>query len=168
MNIFVVSTSTAECARMYCDIHVNKMLTETVQLLSTAHHVLDGLQVGMKPTHANHPCAVWVRESISNYQWAYSLAVSLANEYSFRTGKIHKSSLRLDLLKHPPLHIKCGAMTDFAVAMPDEFKQYALINGVIGAYRKLLNHKYHDWTHRVDKKRLSVKWSKREKPHWVL
>ena len=42
MNIFVLAEDAAESARMMCDKHVIKMILESCQLLSTAHHVLDG------------------------------------------------------------------------------------------------------------------------------
>lgn len=168
MNIFVVSDSVSECASSYCDIHVNKMLTETVQLLSVAHFVLDGEIVGMKPTHRNHPCAIWVRENTENYSWAFSLADALSSEYTFRTGKIHKSSLYLDELRDFPKNIPSGKMTDFAVAMPDEFKKELFHSDVFTAYRKLLVHKYQTWTTRTDKKQMTVKWSNRVKPAWAI
>lgn len=42
MNIFVLDFDTEVCARYHCDKHVVKMIVEYAQLLSTAHHVLDG------------------------------------------------------------------------------------------------------------------------------
>ena len=42
MNIFVLDNDAVESARMMCDKHVVKMILESCQLLSTAHHVLDG------------------------------------------------------------------------------------------------------------------------------
>jgi hypothetical protein len=72
------------------DRHVVKMILETAQLLSTAHRLLDGTEsidtssgrkkrvytlpderdaVLYSATHANHPSAVWARQSVENYNW---------------------------------------------------------------------------------------------------
>lgn len=45
MNIFYLDKSAVQCAKWMVDKHVVKMILETAQLLSTAHRVLDGLQV---------------------------------------------------------------------------------------------------------------------------
>lgn len=42
MNIFVLDEQPEIAAQMMCDKHVVKMIVESCQLLSTAHHVLDG------------------------------------------------------------------------------------------------------------------------------
>ena len=42
MNIFVLDQNPSIAASMMCDKHVVKMIVESCQLLSTAHHVLDG------------------------------------------------------------------------------------------------------------------------------
>ena len=63
MNIFVVDHDPFVAAKMLCDKHVVKMILETAQLLSTAHH-LTGSPLACKlykMTHKNHPSAVWVR-----------------------------------------------------------------------------------------------------------
>ena len=43
------------------------------------------------PTMHNHPCSIWVRESLDNYEWLYNLAYELNEEYGHRYGKSHKS-----------------------------------------------------------------------------
>jgi predicted alpha-1,6-mannanase (GH76 family) len=48
MNIFVLDPDAATSARMMCNKHVVKMILESCQLLSTAHHVLDGEPVMTK------------------------------------------------------------------------------------------------------------------------
>ncbi len=41
------------------DKHVIKLILESCQLLSTAHHLLgDSSKITYKATHANHPCAM--------------------------------------------------------------------------------------------------------------
>ena len=71
MNIFYLAHNPTDCAQMHCDKHVVKMILETAQLLSTAHHER-GSTAPYKSTHRNHPSAVWVRSGVKQYQWAYS------------------------------------------------------------------------------------------------
>ena len=42
MNIFILDTDPVVAAQSQCDKHVVKMVTESAQMLSTAHRVLDG------------------------------------------------------------------------------------------------------------------------------
>ena len=93
MNIFYLDNDPKTCAEWHVDKHVSKMLVEYAQLMSTAHRVLDGdeyigkSQTGRrvkrwrlsdnyeniiyKACHVNHPSAVWVRDSVSDYKWLY-------------------------------------------------------------------------------------------------
>ena len=79
MNIFYLHENPQRCAEMHCDKHVVKMILETAQLLSTAHHEIDGEPSieCYKATHKNHPSAVWARENRSNYIWLWNLLNSL-------------------------------------------------------------------------------------------
>lgn len=102
MNIFYLDRDPREAARMQCDRHVVKMILETAQLLSTAHHELDGKSPAYKPTHKNHPSAVWVRSSANAYIWAWHHLAELGREYTRRYGKTHKT-IREHLEKLAPL-----------------------------------------------------------------
>jgi hypothetical protein len=93
------------------------MPVEIAQLLSTAHHILDkekAIPGIYKATHANHPCAVWVRESAQNYVWALSLGRHLVLEYLRRYGRYNASCGKpmpkvidtLDNLRTLPQNIK--------------------------------------------------------------
>ena len=86
MNIFVLSENPVEAAQMQCDQHIVKMTLETGQMLCTAYP--EGVPP-YKRTHYNHPCNVWVRESKGNFLWLCDHANTLAEEYTFRFGKIH-------------------------------------------------------------------------------
>ena len=90
MNIFVLHTNPKIAAQMACDKHVVKMVSESVQMLSTTMHSV-GLEGPWKKTHANHPCTIWARESLQNYQWLWDHANSLGEEYTHRYNKKHKS-----------------------------------------------------------------------------
>lgn len=127
MNIFYLDHDPALCAKYHCDKHVVKMILEYGQLLSTAHHLIDGDNVpdGLyKPTHINHPSAVWVRECVNNYMYVWSLLSYCCDEYTDRYYKTHK--LERDELLHtlmvPPKLISDVGGTRIKLAMPDEYK----------------------------------------------
>jgi hypothetical protein len=122
MNIFSTSHCPIQSAQDLTNIHVSKMAVESCQLLSTAHYVLDGIQVGYKPTHSGHPSSKWTRNSSANYQWLYAHYKALCSEYTFRTGKVHKSSELLSILSSLPKNIKEGGLEPFALCMPEEHK----------------------------------------------
>lgn len=165
MNIFASDNCPIQSAKDHCDVHCRKMITELAQLLSTAHSAIDGVQVGYKPTHVNHPSSKWVRESSGNYHWAYDHFKALCQEYEYRFDKKHKCSELLDDLHKAPIAIAKGERTEFAMAMPDNFKLKGLTNPT-KAYKFYLNHKFNEWQARTDKKKMPVCWTKRNKPSW--
>lgn len=151
MNIFVTNLNPIQCAREHCKTHLNKMIIEHCQLMSTAHHVLDGTGPAdfydniYKSTHVNHPSAVWVRESHSNYLWLYEVTGELVRLYKQRTGKVHGSNLCFEYLELAPVNIPVlRTMTPFRLAMPDEYKH----DDPCIAYRRYLNAKFKEWEQR--------------------
>ena len=129
MNIFFLHWNPRVAAQYHCDKHVVKMIIETAQMLYSAHWVLNPLDIppnAYKLAHKNHPCSIWVRQSLSNYMWLASLGWWLCKEYQFRYGssKIHKTEEHiLWLIKNAPTSIPYTDMTTPALAMPDEYKQ---------------------------------------------
>lgn len=97
------------------------MTLETAQLLSTAHHLL-GNKAPYKPTHRNHPCAVWARATRGKYEWLWRLGVELGEEYLFRYGRWHASTAVIQALATPPPDLPPGPQTPFAQAMPEGFR----------------------------------------------
>jgi len=157
MNIFALHRDPKIAAQMHCDKHVVKMILETAQLLCVAHHVLNpegDYSELYKKTHVNHPSAKWVRENSANYKWAYQLFVELLNEYTYRYGKIHKTSRLVSVLQNPPASINESAQTEFPQAMPDQYKT----EDSIVAYRNYYN----------GAKASFAKWTKRKKPNWFI
>jgi len=99
-------------------------------------------------SHANHPCAVWARETSANYLWLYELFRETSDEYTFRYGKIHKTWTELHkFLANPPKGLKTGERTPFALAMNEEFKDadatVAYQNYYVGAKARMAR-----WTRR--------------------
>jgi len=166
MNIFFLDWNTEKCAKYHCDKHVVKMILETAQLLCGAHHVTHQVstkyppttdqvndQVPYKLSHKNHPCAIWTRESLSNYLYLCDLGLELCKEYTYRYGKRHKSQDVIEwcLTNRPNIHD-----VDFTtppLAMGDEFK---VGNDVIESYRNY---------YRKAKSGFAV-WKNRETPEW--
>lgn len=112
MNIFIVDRDPVVAAEMLCDQHVVKMVTESVQMLSTCHRVLDGKmkiessvsgkrqvpryhlddgrdKVLYHAVHFNHPCNIWIREDIIHYEWLMIHTAVLSHEYTKRYKKTH-------------------------------------------------------------------------------
>ena len=90
MNIFVLDNNIKECAKYHINCHSTKMCVEYSQLLCSAHWVTNSQYlIPYKLSHKNHPCALWVRECIENYNWLCELGLSLCEEYTYRYGKIH-------------------------------------------------------------------------------
>ena len=98
MNIFFLSLNASECASLYCNQHVIKILLEITQMLYTAWH-MSGEEFhppraksgrrGYLPAHKNHPMCMWVRYSKNTYTFAAKLGMALAVEYNNRFKKCH-------------------------------------------------------------------------------
>lgn len=127
MNIFFLSFNPKEAAEYHCDKHVVKMIIETAQLLYSAHWMVNPdvlSHSSYKVTHKNHPCAKWVRESLSNYTWLANLGYWLCQEYRFRyKDRTHKTEAHIEWLHIHPPDIKDIGITEIRLAMPDEYKQ---------------------------------------------
>lgn len=109
---------------------------------------------GYRPTHINHPCSVWVRESLSNYLWLCDLAWELCMEYRYRYGdKKHACEDHLKWLRDHPPPVPDFGLTEFRQAMPD---QYKVSEDAVSAYRKY---------YMGDKARFAV-WTGRSVPDW--
>lgn len=171
MNIFVLDNDAVESARMMCDKHVVKMIVETAQLLSTAHHVIDGQQIKIvgkrsyntykcdkpnicKATMINHPCSIWTRENSANYKWLWKHGFALLGEYKERYNKIHAmTNLIYNDLYEPPFNIKKEKKTTpFAQAMPEQYKN----KDAIIAYREYY----------LNEKTRFAKWKNNNTPKW--
>ena len=180
MNIFYLDHDVTKCAEMHNDKHVVKMILEYAQLLSTAHRVLDGVELSglsdsgrkkkfwtlgdsrdytlYKATHINHPSAVWVRKSVQNYMWLAEMLEVLCGEYTYRYGKVHKVERDglMQLLKNEfPKNLPIAPFTEPTPAMPDDVK---IIGDSIKSYRNYyINNKAH-----------LANWKKRTTPEWYI
>jgi hypothetical protein len=152
MNIFVLNLDVNECAKDHCDKHCVKMILETSQLLCGVHWV-SGREAPYKLSHKNHPCSIWARESYSNYVWLNDLGFALCDEYQKRYGKVHKSKSVLEWCLSNKPNIPDIGLTQYAKAMPDEYK----VDDVVESYRNY---------YREGKKDLLV-WKNGHTPKWL-
>jgi hypothetical protein len=154
MNIFLLDTDTRKCAQYHCDKHVVKMILETAQLLCGVHHMTDQVtdQVPYKLSHKNHPCAIWSRESLSNYLYLCDLGLELCKEYTYRYGKRHKSQEVIEWCVTNKPNICDKEFTEPARAMPNEYK----VDSVVESYRNY---------YIGEKSKIAV-WKNREIPEW--
>ena len=158
MNIFVLDKDITRAAQAHVDKHIIKMPLETAQLLCTARHELgeDADTIPYRKTHTNHPCSIWVRESLYNYCWLCRFGVALCKEYTHRYGKVHKCEAVIDdcFLNIPDTScFKTIGMTPHPQAMDII---YRMSNPVL-AYRNYYNQaKSHLYS-----------WKNRPVPIWV-
>ena len=162
------------------DKHVVKMIVETAQLLSTAHRVIDGIEVQLtlekngktrkkkvwvlddhrndifyNATHINHPSAVWTRESVENYNWLVDHLFALGDEYTYRYGKKHLTIQKLGYeIQSPPFGLKDWDWTEPKCAMDDS---YIISEDYVTNYRNYY----------VKGKANLHSWKKRDVPPWV-
>ncbi|MCP3700806.1 MAG: hypothetical protein GY920_20255 [Aliivibrio sp.] len=143
MNIFVTSKCPTKAAKFLDDKRVVKMVLESAQMLSTAITEHGG-KAPYKPTHKNHPCNVWARKTRANYLWLLNHFIALANEYTSRYQKIHKSFNLLPQLLHGAEHIPNGKLTPFAncAAHAELGLSYKHIKDIEKAYQLYLNDRW--------------------------
>lgn len=152
MNIFFLDFDTQKCAQYHCDKHVVKMILETAQLLCGVHHMSGG-NAPYKLSHKNHPCAIWSRESLSNYLYLCDLGLELCKEYTYRYGKRHKSQDIIEWCLDNKPNIPDVDFTTPPLAMGDEYK---VENSVIDSYRNYYR----------EAKKYFVSWKNRPTPSW--
>jgi hypothetical protein len=165
MNIFFLHNEPSVCAQQHVDRHCVKMILEYAQLLSTAHHEFDSYwkKDVYKPTHRNHPCAIWVRESANNYMYLYTLFTELCKEYTHRYGKVHKTDREKSaILFHVPDGLQFSMVTKPPQCFSghDEYKE----DDHIQAYRKFYNGTK---SHLFTLKDGSPAWKNRPIPDWI-
>ena len=145
MNIFVVHENPEIAARSLCDKHVVKMILESVQMLSfaTPEHL------GAK-SHYMHPCSIWARQTVGNFEWLQRHAIELLFEYTRRYNKTHKWHDKVPLLQDA--EVLDGPRTDFVQAMPDEYRR----PNAVDAYR----------AYYIGDKARFAKWKHGNEPDW--
>lgn len=103
MNLFLLDSDHAKCARAHNKAHLNKMLTETVQMLCWAMYASGRIWAPMSNTkrHWNHPWTRWVRESKQNYAYARRHALHLHYHWVEVRGCTHGAGEKIEYLEYP-------------------------------------------------------------------
>lgn len=154
MNIFILDENAKLNAQMHCDKHVVKMILEYCQLMSTACHASGfGTDTMYKKTHLNHPSAIWARQNQSNFAYLLDLTINLLDEYTYRYGKVHKSSRLIPEFFDALDKFPEGEQTPFAVVVPEGF---ATTGNAVQDYRNLYK----------TVKRDICTWKIRNQPEW--
>lgn len=157
MNIFYLDRDITKCAQAHVDKHVNKMILEGAQLLSSAHHMTNpnasDIPDMYRLTHKNHPDAIWVRASINHYLYLLDLmeALNAEAQYRYEHGKIHVSLAKVQSWPFPDL--PDVPFVEPPKCVHDDWKQ---MPDVVEAYRAY---------YRRDKRGIAY-WTKREPPAW--
>lgn len=157
MNIFHLSNCPTESAVWQHDKHVVKMTLETAQLLSQAVLLTPEWRSYFnrkdlyRVTHQHHPSSRWVRRSVPNLFWLCQHGIALADEYSHRFWRRHKSAQIIhcvtDKIGALPA-LDCDELTTFAQAMPFEFRRENPVNGYRAYYLAAKVHVDSKWTNR--------------------
>lgn len=181
MNLFALDEDPRMAARWHCDAHVRKMLLEYTQQLTCAYHAALGVRttrdmlrtqdtsgfrslfadfprhLPYRPTHFNHPCAVWTRETTGNFGWVLELALSLAAEFRRRWGKEHAAEVILSWMfaNDVPMSVTEGPLSAFVQCMPTDAK---IADRPVEAYRRLYVRKASNF---------SMRWTNSDLPPWL-
>lgn len=154
MNIFILDEDPERAAFDQCNKHVVKMPLETAQLLCTAIAVRTKQTTPYKPTHKNHPCAVWARETSANFDWLVVHGLALCEAYTKEYGKVHKSQEVIEWARNnKPLNFIRHNLTPHVQCMPEK---YMVFNNPVAAYRAFY----------LGEKADFAKWNKRNVPEW--
>lgn len=136
MQIFAIHSDPEICASLLDDKRLNKMCSETAQILSASidrvtrgtfpdnpQVVLSDYQypiVGFQKWHVNHPCVVWCSSCFWSYKWTCNLLLELNAEFTKRYNKSHATHkyigpllAHLYLFEHNP-----GLEDQFVLVIP--------------------------------------------------
>jgi hypothetical protein len=160
MNIFFLSLKPEDAAQQACDKHVIKMILESTQLLYTAQGLtlINNLEENpyepYKPTHKNHPCTLWLNESLDNFYWLCDLGIAICKEYTFRYSKVHKCEGIINWCRDNAPSILSIGLTKQALAMPEPCK---IPSDIVLSYRNYY----------IKEKAHLHSWKNRTKPYWI-
>lgn len=137
MIFFALSSDPRTAAHLQCDAHVCKLIVETAQMLYTYLHFA-GVNVppchnphgkaAYAPTHAHHPCVLWLHGGRAHFCWLLNLGAALCQEYTQRFGRVHATQ---PLLRHLALQVDQDKLLDNCG--PDEWLQRLAGRGLSAA-----------------------------------
>jgi hypothetical protein len=166
MNLFVTDDNPALAAQHLDDIRLNKMITESCQMIVMAL-VQNGLPDSLIPLtksgrpykvkgHSNHPVTKWTSRSQANFLWHNTYLGFMLQEYHYRTGKTRTGINVYDVAQNN-YHLLPNCPGDAYANCSFYSDNY--IQDITHCYRLTMGDK---WA--ADK--IKVKWTKREPPKW--
>lgn len=181
MNIFATDPDPRKAADALDDKRIVKMIVESAQMLSTAIHEMSpkvwqfllsesqdiatyqGYKTIYFPTHVNHPCNVWVRETVDNFSWLYSHASRMLAIYTDRYERRHASATCINIAGEHWDILPTGGLTPFANAArrKDMDIDFTHIEDTHEAYRLYLKARW------ARDKRIPT-WEGRGLPTWMI
>lgn len=141
MNIFVLDTRPEIAAQYLCDAHIKKMCVESAQMLCNN---FTEAQLWLAPrtmfntfrkhSHMNHPCSIWARQSIENFQWLYIHGIAICDEHKKRFP--NDKALTRKVLNWCCENVNLcqfskSGLTEFPFCLPDKYKT----DNVVESYR---------------------------------
>lgn len=114
-------------------------------MLSTAVR-LSGIDAGYKITHRNHPCSIWVRQSVENFLYLVELTRAINEEWKSRYG--HKQDMKSwEVIKSLPIpKLPDIPRTEFVQAIPKEFQRENAVEAYRAYYKGAKRH-IASWKH---------------------
>ena len=83
------------------------------------------------PMMYNHPCTIWTRSSLDNFEWVHCYANALNDEYHYRYGKLHKSVEEVINKLPDPKNMPRKGLTPFLMACLMNSKMKLMLSGHI-------------------------------------
>jgi len=158
MNIFVLDTDPSVAAQYHCDLHVSKMIMESIHMMKVyVNSVIDKpyfMTKKGKPVkgYRNHPCTTWIFESKAHFRWLCDLVIALNDEWQIRYNHNHDHGSLAEFSKIQELAYAADDWdTDeflgWATALPDSIYPHDRIvsdSDIVTLYRKYyIEHKTH-------------------------
>lgn len=158
MNLFATYADPVLSAQSLDDKRLNKITTESAQIICTVLHE-DGIKnLPFKPTHRSHPAVIWAAETESNLYWVTQYHNALVSEWMYRRGKSHGSSMPEKLYAHVKSKKSPKSFYRGARNKAREL-DFLWIEDTHLAYRMYLVSRWLNDTH-------LPKWTKRKPPNW--
>lgn len=156
MNIYILDHDQKASSKMLCDKHVVKTPSDTCQILCNVHHHLTPKRIDIpyKPFALNHPIVLWVKQSVSNYNWLLKTMYYQQREYTYRFNKEHKTIPTMEWLRdNIPNNMPEIGLTSFPLNMPDKY----ITSDIITSYRNYY----------MNEKAPILKYTRRQSPTWM-
>ena len=145
MNIFAITPDPIECAELLDNRRVNKMITESMQMLSMALDIngapssafavnKSGNPYKSNKAHLKHPCTLWAAKSRENFLWLCMHTEALCDEFKLRYGHEQHGRSNLPRMYEAAHYIPEGELTPFAKCVDDDLKSITNVHTAYSQY----------------------------------